>query len=429
MKDLLLKAKLLLAQLWGHLQPLMTKLRGHVQTYWTSCLARWNALLDRLSTVKIPIINKQLSRRTIGISIGVLFAIIVLVCLKSCGRGVTRAPIPVTTAVPLSQDIRSFATFDGVVDPYLTVNLDARVKGYLTKIGFVDGSMVKKDDLLFVIEQEPYIQEVKLKKAIYDEAKIEYTRQKSLLKENATSQAAVDKALSQYQQADANLTLAKINLGYTEIRAPFDGLMGRHLLDVGTYLDTSTKGVQLATIQQISPIYVYFSINEREFLKFQKGLEQKNEEYRSEVNALPVFAGLQDEKGFPHEGVLDYAANLISTETGSLQLRGIFKNADYQLIPGLYARVMAQYGEPRQALLVPNTAVMNDQVGNYVYVLDETKRAQRQDISLGQRFEKYVEVTKGLTATSQVVINGFINLSVNQEANPKEVKLEAMILK
>ena len=429
MKDFLLKAKLLLTELWGHIEPLLTKLKAHVQPYWTSCLARWNALLDKLSTVKIPVINKQLSRRTIGILIGVLFAIIVLVCLKSCGRGVTRVPIPVTTAVPLSQEVRSFATFDGVVDPYLTVNLDARVKGYLTKIGFVDGSMVKKDDLLFVIEQEPYIQEVKLKKAIYDEAKIEYTRQKSLLKENATSQAAVDKALSQYQQAEANLTLAKINLGYTEIRAPFDGLMGRHLLDVGTYLDTSTKGVQLATIQQISPIYVYFSINEREFLKFQKGLEQKKEEYRSEVNALPVFAGLQDEKGYPHEGVLDYAANLISTETGSLQLRGIFKNEDYQLIPGLYARVMAQYGEPRQALLVPNTAVMNDQVGNYVYVLDEAKRAQRQDISLGQRFEKYVEVTKGLTATSQVVINGFINLSPNQEANPKEVKLEAMILK
>ena len=428
MKDLLLKAKLLLAQLWAHVQPLLTKVWGHIQPYWAACLTRWNALLVKLSTVKIPVLNKQLSPRTIGITIGVIFAVVVVVCLKSCGKGITRAPISVTTAVPLSQEIRSFATFDGVVDPYLTVNLDARVKGYLTKIGFVDGSMVKKDDLLFVIEQEPYIQEVKLKKAIYDEAKIEYTRQKSLLKENATSQAAVDKALSQYQQAEANLTLAKINLGYTEIRAPFDGLMGRHLLDVGTYLDTSTKGVQLATIQQISPIYVYFSINEREFLKFQKGMENK-EEYKAEVNTLPIFAGLQSEKGYPHEGVLDYAANLISTETGSLQLRGIFKNADYALIPGLYARVMAQYGEPRQALLIPNTAVMNDQVGNYVFVLDEAKRAQRQDISLGQRFEKYVEVTKGLTATSQVVINGFINLSVNQEANPKQVTLEAMILK
>ena len=416
MKDLLLKAKLLLTELWGRLQPL-----------WISFLSRWNALLTKLSTVDIPFLKKKLSPRTIGISIVVLIAIIALVFLKSCGKTVTKSPIPVTTAIPLSQEIRSFATFDGVVDPYLTVNLDARVKGYLTKIGFADGTMVKKGDLLFVIEQDQYIQEVNLKKAIYDEAKIELGRQRSLLKENATSQAAVDKALSQYQQSEANLTLAKINLGYTEIRAPFDGLMGRHLLDVGTYLDTTSKGVKLATIQQISPIYVYFSVNERAFLNFEE--KDKSTDRKSEVNALPVFAGLQNEKGYPHEGVLDFAANLISTETGSLQLRGIFKNANYALIPGLYARVMAQYGKPRQALLVPITATLNDQVGNYVYVLDEAKRAQRQPIALGQRFEKYVEVTEGLTASSQVVINGFINLSVNQVTNPKAVTLEAMILK
>ena len=201
--------------------------------------------------------------------------------------------------------------------------------------------------------------------------------------------------------------------------------MGKHLLDVGTYLDSTTKGVQLSTIQQISPIYVYFSINERDFLKFEQGVDQ-NAERKSEVNKLPIYAGLQSETGYPHEGILDYAANLISTDTGSLQLRAIFKNENYQLIPGLYTRVMAQYGPPRQALLIPNTAVMSDQVGDYVYVLDEAKRAQRQDISLGQRFEKYVEVSKGLTATSTVVINGFINLSVNQVADPKQVSLEAM---
>ena len=416
MKDLLLKAQLLLTKLLGHLQP-----------FWTSLLARWNALLTKLSTVEIPLLKKKLSPRTIGISIVVLIAIIALVFLKSCGKTVTKSPIPVTTATPLSQEIRSFATFDGVVDPYLTVNLDARVKGYLTKIGFADGTMVKKGDLLFVIEQDQYIQEVNLKKAIYDEAKIELGRQRSLLKENATSQAAVDKALSQYQQSEANLTLAKINLGYTEIRAPFDGLMGRHLLDVGTYLDTTSKGVKLATIQQISPIYVYFSVNERAFLNFEE--KSKSTDRKSDVNTLPVFAGLQNEKGYPHEGVLDFAANLISTETGSLQLRGIFKNENYSLIPGLYARVMAQYGKPRQALLVPVTATLNDQVGDYVYVLDEAKRAQRQPIKFGQRFEKYVEVTEGLTASSQVVINGFINLSVNQVTNPKAVTLEAMILK
>ena len=414
MKELLIKAKIFLTPYWNHLLSL-----------WASLLVKWNALLQKLSTMNVPILKKNLSPRTIGISILVVIALIVVICLKSCGKDVKQTPIPVTTALPLSQEIRSFATFDGIVDPYLTVNLDARVKGYLTKIGFADGAMVKKGDLLFVIEQDTYIQEVKLKQAIYTEAKSEYGRQKSLLKENATSQAAVDKALSQFQQADANLTLAKINLGYTEIRAPFDGLMGRHLLDVGTYLDTTSKGVQLSTIQQISPIYVYFSINERDFLKFEQGVDQ-NVERKSEVNNLPVYVGLQSETGYPHEGVLDYAANLISTDTGSLQLRGIFKNEKYQLIPGLYARVMAQYGKPRQALLIPLTAVLTDQVGNYVYILDDAKRAQRQDISLGQSFEEYVEVTKGLTATSKVVINGFINLSINQIANPTETTLEAM---
>jgi hypothetical protein len=184
--------------------------------------------------------------------------------------------------------------------------------------------------------------------------------------------------------------------------------------------------VKLATIQQISPIYVYFSINERDFLKFEQGRDQNTVPNKSEINRLPVFVGLQNEIDYPHEGVLDYAANLISIETGALQLRAIFKNKAYRMIPGLYARVMLQYGPPRQALLIPLTAVMTDQVGSYVFVLDEKKRAQRQDIILGQRFTKYVEVSKGLTANSQVVINGFINLSINQLADPKETSLEAM---
>jgi membrane fusion protein, multidrug efflux system len=417
MNNIVLKAKLLLTKLWNAFLPL-----------WNTIVARWNGLLAKLSAVNIPFLKKKLSPRTIGVSIVVLIAIIGLISLKSCDKPITKSPIPVTTAMPLSQEIRSFATFDGVVNPYLTVNLDARVKGYLTKIGFADGAMVKKGDLLFVIEQDTYIQDVKLKQAIYTEAKSELGRQKSLLKENATSQAAVDKAISQYQQSAANLTIAKINLGYTEIKAPFNGLMGKRLLDVGAYLDTTAKGVQLSTIQQISPIYVYFSINERDFLKFEKGVDQ-NAERKSEVNTLPVFVGLQSETGFPHEGVLDYAANLISTDTGSLQLRAIFKNEKYQLIPGLFARVMAQYGEPRQALLIPITAVMTDQVGAYVYTLDQANRAQRQDIALGQRFEKHVEVTKGLTDTSIVVINGFINLSVNQAAKPEQVTLEKMQLR
>ena len=386
----------------------------------------WHSLQQKLGSFKIPFMQKPVSLRAILISLLVFIAVLLVIGMKSCSKTPAVRVIPVTTALPLAQEIRSFATFDGLVDPFLTVNLEARVKGYLTKIGFADGAMVKKGDLLFVIEQDTYIQDMKVKQAIFDEAKSEYARQKSLLNENATSQAAVDKALSSLQQAEANLALSKINYGYTEVRAPFDGLMGRHLLDVGTYLDATTKAVQLATIQQISPIYVYFSINERDFLKFEQGRDQNTVPNKSEINRLPVFIGLQNEIDYPHEGVLDYAANLISTETGALQLRAIFKNKAYRMIPGLYARVMLQYGPPRQALLVPLTAVMTDQVGSYVFVLDEKKRAQRQDIILGQRFTKYVEVSKGLAADSQVVINGFINLSINQLADPKEIPLEAM---
>ena len=386
----------------------------------------WHSLQQKLGSFKIPFMQKPVSLRAILISLLVFIAVLLVIGMKSCSKTPAVRVIPVTTALPLAQEIRSFATFDGLVDPFLTVNLEARVKGYLTKIGFADGAMVKKGDLLFVIEQDTYIQDMKVKQAIFDEAKSEYARQKSLLNENATSQAAVDKALSSLQQAEANLALSKINYGYTEVRAPFDGLMGRHLLDVGTYLDATTKAVQLATIQQISPIYVYFSINERDFLKFEQGRDQNTVPNKSEINRLPVFVGLQNEIDYPHEGVLDYAANLISTETGALQLRAIFKNKAYRMIPGLYARVMLQYGPPRQALLIPLTAVMTDQVGSYVFVLDEKKRAQRQDIILGQRFTKYVEVSKGLVANSQVVINGFINLSINQLADPKEIPLEAM---
>lgn len=332
-------------------------------------------------------------------------------------------PSPVTVAKPLSQQVRSYEVFDGYLAALLSVNLEARVPGYLTKILFKDGAYVKKNDLLFVIEQDQYIQQVKLTQAVFDEAKIEFNRQKSLLKENATSQAAVDKALSNMTQADANLQLAKINLGYTEVKAPFDGLMGRHLIDVGNYLGTSPQGVKLATIQKINPIYVYFSINERDLLKYQKEFANEKER-KSMVNNLPVYIGLQNEEGYPHEGKLDFAANLLSTNTGSLQLRAEIKNDKFDLVPGLYARVLAEYGDPRQAILVPASCVMNDQEGAYVYLMDANKKVERRNINLGQKFGKMVEVTKGLSETDTVLVNGFVNVGIGQSVAPTESKLD-----
>jgi multidrug efflux system membrane fusion protein len=347
--------------------------------------------------------------------------------VTGCNKKTPPAPQApaVTVAKPLSQDVRNYEVFDGNVAPLLTVNLEARVPGYLTKILFEDGAYVKKDQLLFIIEQDQYLQQVKLNQAIYDEAKIEVTRQKALVKDNATSQAAVDKATSSFLQAEANLKLAKINYGYTEIRAPFDGLMGRHLIDVGNYLGSTATGVKLATIQKIDPIYVYFSINERDLLKYQnKYVTEKNR--KSLVNKLPVYIQLQGETGYAHEGTLDFAANLLNTSTGSLQLRAEVPNSKLDLVPGLYAKVMAYYGAERKALLIPYTSVQTDQQGAYIFVMDDNKKIQRRNITLGQRFAPLVEVTQGLTDADTVVINGFINVRAGQTANPSSTTIDPL---
>ncbi len=350
----------------------------------------------------------------------VTLSLFAAVALSGCEKKpvIAPAPIKVTVAKPVAQEVRSYEIFDGVISPLLTVNLEARVPGYLSKIAFEDGAFVKKDQLLFVIEQDQYIQQVNLTQAIYNEAKIELARQRALLKDNATSQASVDKALSAFLQSEANLKLAQLNLTYTEVKAPFDGLMGRHLIDVGNYLGSSPSGVKLATIQKINPIYVYFYINERDLLKYQK--RYVNEENRkSLVNALPVYVQLQGEKGYPHKGTLDFAANLLSTSTGSLQLRAEIPNDKLELLPGLYGKVLAEYGEKRQAVLIPGRAVQTDQQGDYIFVMDGNKKVERRAIKMGQRFDSLVEIVQGLKDSEIFVLNGFINVSTGQTVDPE----------
>jgi multidrug efflux system membrane fusion protein len=354
---------------------------------------------------------------------GAVLACLFLVGCKPAAQAPVVAPAKVTVAKPVQQSVRSYELFDGNVSALLSVDLVARVPGYLTKIEFADGAYVKKDQLLFVIEQDQYIQQVNLTKAVFAEAKIEIDRQKALLKDNATSQAAVDKANSAYLQAEANFKLAQLNLGYTEVRAPFDGLMGRHLIDIGNYLGSSPQGVKLATIQKINPIYVYFSINERDLLKFTKSVGSADQR-KSMINKLPVSVALQGEQGYPHSGVLDFAANLLNTSTGSLQLRAELPNKQVKLLPGLYAKVKVDYGDPREAILIPNATIQTDQQGDYVFVVDETNKAQRRNIKRGQRFSHLIEVTSGIAANDTVIVNGFINVRPGQVVSAETTTLQ-----
>lgn len=369
------------------------------------------------------------TRLTRVLSVGLLLGASAL--LSACDR--PKPPeIPlskVTVAQPVKQTVQSYETFDGTASPLLHVNLEARVSGYLEKILFKDGARVKKGDLLFVIEQDQYKDQLALQKAIYDQAKIEFNRQSTLLKQRATSQASVDSARSQLQQSEANLALAKLNLSYTEVKAPFDGVMSRHLIDAGNYLGVGADGIKLAEIRQIDPLYIYFSMNEIELLTYIRSMNASGQKVAGQaVDTLPVYAALQGDDSFPHMGVLDYAASDLNVSTGTLQLRGRFDNPDRRIIPGVYAKVLAYYGAKRDSLLVPSGVVLRDQQGDYVYLLGQDKKVTRQNISTGQQYGTLVEVTKGLKAEDQVIINGFVTLSVGQTVESEVGKIEPATL-
>ena len=354
---------------------------------------------------------------TAGLLLGATFL------LTACER--PKPPTPpapkVTVATPVKQTVQSYETFDGTAAPLLQVDLDARVSGYLDKILFKDGARVKKGDLLFVIEQAQYKDQVALQQAVYDQAKIEFDRQSTLLAQRATSQASVDSARSMLQQSEANLSLAKLNLSYTEIKAPFDGVMGRHLIDVGNYLGVGAGGIKLAEIRQIDPVYIYFSMNEMSLLKYMRTMRAAGESpTRQAVNKLSVYAALQGDSGFPHVGILDYAASELSASTGTLQLRGRFDNPERSIVPGVYATVLLYYGSKRDALLIPSAVISRDQQGSYVYLLGSDDKVTRQNISLAQRYGSLTEVTDGLKADDQVIINGFVSLSIGQTVRPEK---------
>lgn len=337
-------------------------------------------------------------------------------------------PIDVTVAKPVQQPVRNYQMFDGTVAASREVSLEARVPGYLDQINFQDGARVKQGDLLFVIEQDQYQQQVKLSEAIYQQAKQENDRQNTMLAQRATSQAAVDKARSDLQQAEANLALARINLGYTEIRAPFDGVMGRHLIDAGNYLAAGVSGVQLATIRRLQPVYVYFSMNENDVLRFMRANGESIKAGERLVGSLPVYAALQGEDGFPHTGVLDFAASDLGSSTGALELRASFPNTELGMVPGMYAQVLVFSGPARQALLLPFDAVMSDQQGQYVFVVDDKQTAQRRNVATGQRQGALIEVTQGLEAGDAVVINGIVALSAGRQVKAAEGTIEPVAL-
>jgi RND family efflux transporter MFP subunit len=214
--------------------------------------------------------------------------------------------------------------------------------------------------------------------------------------------------LSQRDQAKAQVAIAKINLSYTRVTAPFAGRIGARQIDPGNLVGAGGP-TTLATVEQLTPIYVNFNLNERDALHMRDMMRQFGMEPKSAVGKAPVLIGLGNEAGYPHAGVLDFTDNSISGSTGTIALRALFKNEDKALFPGLFARVRIPLGEPRPMLVIPDSAIGNDQQGDYVLVVDARNVVSRRTVVKGPLGPEGRAIRSGLAAADRVIVNGILN--------------------
>lgn len=345
--------------------------------------------------------------------------------LSGCHSKKSIPPLPVVTILhPVAQKITPYLIETGNTVAYQSVDLVARVSGYLDTNNFVDGSMVKKNDLLFVIQPQPYQNEVisaqanlESDVAAYVYNKEEYGRQKNLYKKNATSRADLEQwqsttaqAAAAVQAARANLRNAEINYSYTHIVAPMDGRIGRHLVDTGNLVGNG-GATTLATLQQLDPIYVYFTINELDLLQIRAAARRLGLKPFENITKIPVQIALQNETGFPHSGYLDFGATDLDASTGTLQVRGVFTNSDNVLLPGLFVQARIALDHPKLQFTLPSSAVMYGQLGAYVYSVDQNNRVASLQVETGDKIEKNIVITKGLYAEDCIIVAGLENIS------------------
>jgi RND family efflux transporter MFP subunit len=364
----------------------------------------------------------------------VVFSLTLIIALAGCGKGNTYKappPPPVTTSKPVLMPMTTYLNATGNTVAINSVDLVARVSGYLDSVDYTDGSVVKKGAKLFVIEQPPYAAALMQAQATLAQAKAQviyaqaqYDRQLQMLKQNATSVAKVQEWLSQRDSAEAQVTgaiasveIAKINYGYTVVSAPFDGRVSRHLVDPGNLVGNGVA-TKLATIEQLAPIYVYFNINEMDVLKIRAALMARGQNL-NHAYGEPVEIGLSTETNYPYAGRIDYVSTGLDPSTGTFEVRAVLDNANHALLPGLFVRVQVPLGLPVKQLALPDSAIQSDQAGPYVYVLGAKNVVILKRVKTGVENAGMTAVT-GLAADDKVITGGLQNAAPGATVAPTE---------
>ena len=368
-------------------------------------------------------------RRSRRGALAILILGLVAGLLAACDQQNSYKPPPpphVAVALPVQRNVTHFLEVTGSVAAFNSVDLVARVAGFLQEIKYQDGAVVKRGTLLFTIEPEPY--KLKLEQAQAAEAgaqasvqqtENEYKRQAALGSKQFAAQSVVDQALAardaaraNLQQAQVNTKLAATNYDYTQVTAPMDGIVTTHLVSVGELVGTTPT--QLATIVQFDPIYVNFNISEQDVLRIRASMARRGIT-AADIRALPIEVGLQSETGYPHLGAFDYAAPIVNLATGTLPVRAIFQNPNRALLPGNFVRVRVPMEQMENALLVPATAIGNDQGGRYVLVVNADNVVEQRKVAVGDPVDDLRVIENGLRADDRVVVGGILRAVPGQK--------------
>ena len=346
-------------------------------------------------------------------------SLVLAVAAAACAGPPPPQPPQVTVAQAERRTVQAFSEFTGTTRAVESVEIRARVPGTLEEIRFEPSSPVRRDQVLFVIEREQYIASrdealgsLRSAEAELARAESDLRRVAQAIQTNAVSQSDLDRAQAQRDQAEAAVIAAKarlanaeLNLEYTLVRSPIDGLIGRRQVDRGNLVG-ATGPTLLATVNRMEPIYVYFEAAEDVVLAFlaarRDTLERANQVGRVQV-------ALANETGFPHEGVIDFVDNTVDPTTGTIELRAVLPNSDLALFPGLFVRIRAVGREVPNALVVREQAIGTDLGGKYVLVVDEGNVVDQRYVTLGARQDDgTVEVIGGLDGTERYIVNGLL---------------------
>ncbi|GAB4367606.1 MAG: MexE family multidrug efflux RND transporter periplasmic adaptor subunit [Kiloniellaceae bacterium] len=366
-----------------------------------------------------------------------------LAALAACGDDAggaaqqQAAPQPPTVSVakPVVREVVEDDEFVGRFEAIDEVDIRARVGGYLQKIHFTDGALVAQGDLLFTIDQRPFKAAVSQAEAALKiaESQVDYTskelkRAQELVTRGNISTSTVDErqqafiaAQAQVQGAKAALDSARLDMEYTEIRAPISGRIDRNLISAGNLV--VANDTILTRIVSLDPIYFYFDIDERSFLAYARDARTRGVSLQEGAGALPVRVRLSDARDGPFEGKLDFAENRVDRGTGTMRVRAVFDNPNLIMQPGLFGTINIPGSLPYQGVLVPDEAIAADQDRRLVYVVGEDNKVSPRQVRPGPRLHGYRVIREGLEGNETIVINGLMRVRPGVTVTPQAVEL------